>query len=39
MGVGLFLIVLAVIVLASWQYRADVKFLNDDYERWKKNRR
>ena len=39
MGIGLILIVLAVIVLASWQHQADVKYLNDDYEKWKKNRR
>ena len=39
MGIGLFLIVLAVIVLSSWQYQANVKYLNDDYEKWKKNRK
>jgi hypothetical protein len=31
----IFLLILAVIVLASLQYEADLKFLNDDYEKWK----
>jgi len=39
MGIGLFLIILAVIVLASWQNQVDVKCLNDDYEKWKNNRK
>ena len=39
MGIGLFLIILAVIVLASWQNQVNVKYLNDDYEEWKKNRK
>ena len=39
MGIGLLFIILAVIVLASWQNQANVKYLNDDYEKWKKNRR
>jgi hypothetical protein len=34
-----FLLILAVIVLASLQYEADQKSLHDDYERWKRNRR
>ena len=38
MGIGLLLIILTVIVLASWQNQANVKYLNDDYEKWKKNR-
>jgi hypothetical protein len=35
----IFLIVLAVIVLASLQYQVDLKVLHDDYERWKRNRK
>ena len=39
MGLGVFLFIVAVIVLASVQYQVDLKCLRDDYERWKKNRR
>ena len=39
MGIGLLLIILTVIVLASWQNQANVKYLNDDYEKWKNNRK
>jgi hypothetical protein len=35
----IFLFILAVIVLASLQYQADLKSLHDDYEKWKKHRR
>jgi hypothetical protein len=31
----IFLFILAVVVLASLQYEVDVKYLNDDYEKWK----
>ena len=39
MGLGLFLFVVAVVVLASLQYRADLTTINRDYEEWKRNRR
>ena len=39
MGIRLFLIILAVIVLASWQNQVNVKYLNDDHEKWKKKNR
>jgi hypothetical protein len=39
MGLGVFLFILAIIVLASVQYQVDLKVLHDDYEEWKKNRR
>jgi hypothetical protein len=39
MGIGIVLFIVAVIVLASWQYRADLNRLNKDYEEWKNNRR
>jgi len=35
----IFLLVVALIVLASWQYRADERRIHDDYENWKHNRR
>ena len=34
-----FLFIFAVIVLASLQYQVDLKYLNNDYERWKRNRK
>jgi hypothetical protein len=39
MGIGVFLFVAAVIVLASMQYHANMNRLHDDYEDWKNNRR
>jgi hypothetical protein len=39
MGIGVFLFITAVVVLASLLYRADLKILNKDYEEWKNNRR
>jgi hypothetical protein len=36
---GILLLILAIIMLASLQYEADLKVLHDDYERWKRNRR
>jgi len=39
MGLGIFLFVVAVILLSSWQYRADMNRLNNDYEKWKHNRK
>jgi len=35
----LFLLILTILVLASLQYEADLKYLNKDYEDWKKNRK
>jgi len=37
MGIGVFLFVVAIIVLVSMQYRADMNRLNKDYEEWKNN--
>jgi hypothetical protein len=34
-----FLLVVGLILFASWQHRADLDYLNRDYEEWKKNRR
>jgi hypothetical protein len=34
----LFLLILAILVLASLQYEADLKYLNDDYEEWKRRK-
>lgn len=39
MGLGFFLFVAAVLLLASLQYQADRNRLDDDYRRWKNNRR
>ena len=39
MGFGVFLIVIAVVVLASLQNRTDRNFLNKEYEDWKNKRR
>jgi hypothetical protein len=39
MGLGCFLFVVAVVVLASLQYRIDQNCVNKDYENWKRNRR
>jgi hypothetical protein len=39
MGLGIFLFVVAVILLASLQFHVDTKRLHDDYEEWKHNRR
>jgi hypothetical protein len=39
MGLGCFLFVVTVVVLASLQYRIDQNYIHDDYERWKRNRR
>jgi hypothetical protein len=39
MGLGIFVFIVAVIVLASFQYHSDMKRLHDDYEDWKNNRR
>ncbi len=39
MGLGVFLFIVAVIVLASVQYRVDLKCLNKDYEEWKHRRK
>ena len=39
MGLGVFLFILAILVLASLQYQIDLDYLNKDYEEWKKNRR
>ena len=36
---GIFLLVVALIVLASLQYRADQDQIRSDYEEWKNNRR
>ena len=36
---GIFLVIIAIIVFASLQYRVDVNYLNNDYEAWKNNRR
>ena len=36
---GIFIFIIAVILLASLEYRADLDRLNQDYERWKKNRK
>ena len=35
----LFLLILAVILLASLQYQIDLDYLKRDYERWKRNRK
>jgi hypothetical protein len=35
----LFLLVVALVVLASWQYQVDQRRIHDDYEDWKNNRR
>jgi len=35
----IFLLILAIVVLASLQYEVDLKSLRDDYEEWKRNRR
>lgn len=39
MCMGFLLLVVALLVLASWQYRADKNRINKDYEDWKNNRR
>ena len=39
MGIGVFLFIVAIIVLASFQYHADMKYLKDDYEKWKHKRK
>ncbi len=39
MGLGILLLVAAVIVLASLQQGADLKILKRDYEEWKTKRR
>ena len=39
MGLGVFLFILAIIVLASLQYQIDLDYLNKDYEKWKHRRR
>jgi len=39
MGLGVFLFIVAVIVLASLQYQVDLKVLHDDYEEWKHRRK
>jgi hypothetical protein len=39
MGLGIFVFIVAIIVLASMQYHADQNRLNNDYEDWKNNRR
>jgi hypothetical protein len=39
MGLACFLFVVAVVVFASWQYRAGQNFINKQYEDWKRNRR
>ena len=39
MGLGVFLFIVAVIVLASLQYQIDLKCLRDDYEKWKHRRK
>jgi hypothetical protein len=39
MGLGLFLFLVAVLVLASWLYRADTIRIQKDYEDVKRNRR
>ena len=35
----LFLLILAILVLASLQYQIDLDYLKRDYERWKRNRK
>ena len=35
----LFLIVVGLILFGSWQYKADLGYVNRDYEEWKNNRR
>lgn len=35
MGLGLFALIIAAVVFASFQYEVDRKYINDDYERWK----
>ncbi len=39
MGLGILLLVAAVVVLASLQHGADLKILNKEYEEWKTKRR
>ena len=39
MGIGVFLFVLAVVLLASLQFHADQNRIKNDYEKWKKNQR
>ncbi len=39
MGIGVFLFIILIILLASFQYHADVNRIHDDYEDWKNNRR
>ena len=34
----LFLLILAILVLASLQYQIDLKCLHDDYEEWKRRK-
>ncbi len=34
-----FLVIVAVILLGSLQYHADVSRIQEDYERWKRNRK
>lgn len=39
MGLGFFLLIVAIIVFISLQERVDLTCLNRDYEDWKNNRR
>ena len=39
MGIGVFLLIVAVIVLAWLQHKANSKIIKQDYEDWKSNRR
>jgi len=38
MGIGLFLFIVAAIVLVSLEYQIDLKCLHDDYQEWKNRR-
>ena len=39
MGIGIFLIIAVLVLLASFLYHTDMNRLNKDYEDWKNNRR